>query len=239
VFLVVSFCQANALRFQQVLFNYVLTVGEMFLSDNGMGVLAELGLERHPALLCSIYTFGKAAGCHGAVICGSKAVIDYLYNYGRPIIYSTAIGLHSLVTIGCSYESMNGEIGMRLREKVHSGVRLFRQLMIEVMSAAKGSIKLVDSVSPIQALVVPGNATCSNFCQRILKKSSYQINLFPIRSPTVPKGSERVRIIIHAHNSRDQIFKLVGLIWSTLKEMGFLLEECSDESYSETVMSRI
>jgi 8-amino-7-oxononanoate synthase len=33
--------------------------------SNGMGVLAHLRLERHPALLCSIHTFGKAGGCHG------------------------------------------------------------------------------------------------------------------------------------------------------------------------------
>lgn len=201
-----------------------------------MGVLAELHLENHPSLLCSIYTFGKAAGCHGAAICGSKAVIDYLCNYGRPIVYSTAIGLHSLVTIGCSYKSMRSAKGKSLRAKVQNLVSLFRSLMKGVMCQAKRMVVLVDSVSPIQALIIPGNEFCSDFCQRILKKSSHKILLFPIRSPTVPKGLERVRIIIHAHNSRDEIRLLVGLILSTLEEMSLLADS---ELASARILSRL
>jgi 8-amino-7-oxononanoate synthase len=40
--------------------------------ENGIGVLAEFGLDRHAALICSVHTFGKKGGCHGAVICGSS-----------------------------------------------------------------------------------------------------------------------------------------------------------------------
>lgn len=192
--------------------------------SNGMGVLAELGLEEHSALLCSIHTFGKAAGCHGAVICSSVAVKEYLYNYGRPIIYSTALPLHSIVSIDCSYQSMRGEVGNRLRNSLHTGVALFRKLMKDVISQAKGSIRMVPSISPIQALVIPGNSRCSEFCDRLLKKSNFQILLYPIRSPTVPKGQERVRIIIHAHNMKEEISMLVWLVWITLKEMSLLRE---------------
>ena len=59
--------------------------------EHGMGVLERDSLESHPALLCSIHTFGKAAGCHGAVICGSHSLKEYLINYGRPIMYSTSL----------------------------------------------------------------------------------------------------------------------------------------------------
>jgi 8-amino-7-oxononanoate synthase len=206
---------------------------------NGMGLLAELGLESHPSLLCSVHTFGKAAGCHGAVICSSQPVKDFLFNYGRPIIYSTALPLHSLVTIGCSYESMRGNLGNQLREKVHDRVQYFRELMSNVMAESKEAIRMVPSVSPIQALVIPGNLECSEFCQIILAKSNHRIHLFPIRSPTVPSGAERVRIIIHAHNSREEISKLVGLLWSTLEEMNLLRENHSTRNLYDNARSRL
>eukprot|EP00957_Ditylum_brightwellii_P209252 15360979-Ditylum_brightwellii.AAC.1 len=84
----------------------------------GTGVLAALSLESHPALLCSIHTFGKAAGCHGAVIASSATVVQYLINYARPFIYSTALPLHSLISIQCAYDSICGEEGEERRKRV-------------------------------------------------------------------------------------------------------------------------
>ena len=189
------------------------------LADNGMGVLSEFGLENHPSLLCSVNTFGKAAGCHGAVICCSQNVKEYLLNYARPIIYSTAISLHALVTIECSYETMRNHVGKQLRKHVCHAVKLFRNLLLEQSANAGIKIELISSISPIQALVVAGNQNCVNFCQGVAHKTNGRIKLFPIRSPTVPKGQERVRVVLHAHNTDEEIRQLVTLMVATLKEM--------------------
>jgi 8-amino-7-oxononanoate synthase len=186
----------------------------------GTGLLAELGLEEHPALLASIHTFGKAAGCHGAVVCGSTQLKEFLYNYGQPIVYSTSLPLHSLVCIECSYESMAGPVGKRLRAQVFAMVHTFHLGMVRVLATA--TINLAPSQSPIQALIIPGNQDCVNFCQMLLLKSKNQIRLYPIRSPTVPKGQERVRIILHSHNTMSQVENLIRLIQETLKDMGYL-----------------
>jgi 8-amino-7-oxononanoate synthase len=193
--------------------------------ENGMGVLAAYSLERHPALLCSIHTFGKAAGCHGAVVCGSSAIKEYLINYGRPIVYSTSLPPHSLVTITCAYESMAGEVGKQLRAQLCQKVRLFRQEMKIIMATTNPSISLVPSISPIQALIVPGNTTCKDFCNIVWNASGNRIRLYPIRSPTVPQGQERVRIIVHAHNTIEQIYELINFIETTLEEMGYRKRE--------------
>lgn len=192
--------------------------------SHGMGVLERDSLEHHPALLCSIHTFGKAAGCHGAVICGSKAIKEYILNYGRPIIYSTSLPMHSLVTIACAYQSMAGPMGIRLRTTVMDRVCTFRNGMARIMGlVAVPTIALVDSISPIQALIIPGNSECVDFCGRLWEKSGKRIRLYPIRSPTVPKGEERVRIIVHAHNCLSEIATLLSLVEETLRDMGLII----------------
>jgi len=193
----------------------------------GTGVLARMELEDHPALACSVHTFGKAAGCHGAVVCGSFTIKNYLWNYGYPLIYSTALPLHSLVTIHCAYETMTGKEGDCLRESVYRLIRRFRKRLEPklLFLKSKGSISnsnvcLIPSTSPIQALMIPGNTACTRFCQALFQKSQRRIRLYPIKSPTVPVGQERVRIVLHAHNTDDQVEMLVKLICLTLVEVG-------------------
>lgn len=185
----------------------------------GTGVLAALNLESHPALLATIYTFGKAAGCHGAVICCSSNVLkDYLLNYARPFIYSTSLPLHSLATIRCSYETMIGSSGEDRRLRVFALVKLFRLVVSSMLSDGRDrKIRLCPSDSPIQALLVPGNDKCIEFSS--IMKHEFGILLYPIRAPTVPSGQERVRIILHSHNTANELRHLGKCMGKTLQIM--------------------
>jgi 8-amino-7-oxononanoate synthase len=201
---------------------------EFHSSDvGGTGVIAALELEQHPALLCSIHTFGKAAGCHGAIICGSEILRDYLWNYARPFIYSTSLPLHSLVTIRCAYKTFNGPNGHFRRAQTFQLVRLFRTILIQEFKISNLGlnnplVSLWPSPSPIQALLLPGgNESCQQFCR--LMWEHYSIKLYPIRAPTVPKGQERVRIILHAHNTEDQVRTLCSSILHCCQLMGLHL----------------
>lgn len=194
----------------------------------GTGVLAALELESHPSLLCSIFTFGKAAGCHGAVVCGSYTLREYLWNYARPFVYSTALPTHSLISIQSSYESMIGASGNFRRKILFANIKLFRSTLLQSLPS-NGEISLWPSPSPIQALVVPGNDACVDFCRQL--HQSYGIRLFPIRAPTVPKGEERVRIILHAHNTTEEVLQLTKALVLTLSGIGLLV--CSTSSSSK------
>lgn len=214
----------------------------------GTGVLAQAGVEDHPALMCSVHTFGKAAGCHGAVICGSTVLKSFLVNYGYPVIYSTALPLHSLITIQCAYDTMTGPKGEALRNELFRLVHEFRNLfqreigcLVPVSSSSLGStqrIGLLPSTSPIQALMIPGNQLCTDFCRIIYRQSRGRIRLYPIKTPTVPSGQERVRIIIHAHNTSAEVTSLVSLIRDTLLRMG-LLKTRQDNSSLFLARSRL
>ena len=190
------------------------------------GLLSALGLHQHPALLSAVYTFGKAAGCHGAVITGSHTLRAYLTNFGYPFIYSTAMPLHSLCTIRASYETMTGARGDALRAHLVGLIELFQTEMTQQILShhwqqqwnTSNDVSLIPSTTAIQALVVPGNQRCSAFCQTLWHRSHHRIRLFPIRSPTVPAGMERVRIVLHAHNSIEQVRELIQLVCVCLRE---------------------
>ena len=169
----------------------------------GMGVLSALQLERHEALLAAVYTYGKAAGCHGAVIVSNAPVFKpYLVNYARPFIYSTALPPHALSTIRCAYITLFGQEGNRRRDHLFRLVQYFRQHF------SSSAIHLYPSPSPIQAVSCPGNQQCLTIA-KIISKS---FHVYPIRHPTVPKGEERIRIIFHSHNTLSQVQQLIETI---------------------------
>lgn len=187
----------------------------------GTGVLGAVNLEHHPALLAGVFTFGKAAGCHGAVITGSKILIDYLVNYARPFIYSTSLPSHSLWAIKCSYDTIIGDDGEYLRKRVFHLVNLFRLSLLDKLEKLGGmnvgQSFLLPSHTPIQAVLCRGNENCIQMANALRKRGN--IMVYPIRSPTVAKGKERIRIIIHAHNTELEVMHLVKCILKFQKEL--------------------
>lgn len=185
-------------------------VSENTKKPGGTGVLASLNLEQHPALLAAVYTYGKAAGCHGATIISNKPhLIPYLVNYARPFIYSTALPSHALHTILCAYQTITStNEGDNRRNYLFSLVNYFIQSITN--DHDNNTIRLLPSPSPIQAVLCPGNHRCISMSEQISMLSGIHVN--PIRSPTVPKGQERIRIILHAHNTMDQVNLLIDTL---------------------------
>ena len=64
---------------------------------HGEGLVQELGIEEQ--VFARIHTFGKGLGCHGAAILGSSELRDFLINFSRSFIYTTALPPHSVATI--------------------------------------------------------------------------------------------------------------------------------------------
>lgn len=68
---------------------------------------------------------------------------------------------------------------------------------------------LAESHSPIQAVVVPGNANVVEAASS-LRTAGFDVRA--IRPPTVPPGTERLRIILHANNSRREVLEFAAHI---------------------------
>lgn len=170
--------------------------------NSGSGKLCALGLEEH--IFARVHTFGKAMGVHGAVICGSQELIDYLINFARPFIYTTALPLHSLISIDAAFDYLSKNI--QLQKDSQDKIFHFNSLFNQKIGKNDNMLKL-ESHTPIQPIVVPGNKRVRHIAES-LQKNGFDVR--PILAPTVKEGSERLRISIHTHNTESEIAELIN-----------------------------
>ena len=93
------------------------------LGPQGRGAVIEAGCE--DLVFARIITFGKALGCHGAAILGSSMLKDYLINYSRSLIYTTALPPSAVYAISRAYERLSGPEGNRALESLRRNISLF------------------------------------------------------------------------------------------------------------------
>lgn len=170
---------------------------------NGAGLVAEYGLEKE--VFARIHTYGKALGCHGAAVLGSKRLREYLINYARPLIYSTALPYHSLISIRCAYVLL-----AQSKETVHQ----LRELITYFKNKLNNHPTLVTipSNSAIQCIIIQGNEETRSQAYLIQQVG---LDVRAILSPTVPKGKERLRVCLHAFNTTDEIDRLFDVLSHT------------------------
>lgn len=167
---------------------------------NGRGLVCELGLE--DKVFARIITFGKAMGCHGAIILGSKVLRDYLINFARPFIYSTAAPHHTHESVRQAYQLLKSpDFSNR---KLHNLISFFKKEASQI-----SDLQLIESPSAIQCIIISGNERC-RFVATELQKSGLDIR--PIVSPTVPKGKERLRICLHDFNTEEEILRIFEVL---------------------------
>ena len=161
---------------------------------NGSGLATSLGLASKIAI--RVYTFGKGMGCHGACVAANKNLIEYLINFARPFIYTTALPPHSIASIDCAFDYLNNNI--TLQDLLKKKISLFKTHL-------HPSINSIESESSIQGIVIPGNEYARSVANNLQSKL---FDVRPILSPTVPQGAERLRICLHTYNTDDEIVSL-------------------------------
>ena len=170
---------------------------------NGAGLLEELGLQE--AVFARIITFGKALGAHGAAVLGSENLIQYLLNFARSFIYSTALPPHSLATIKQAHIRLITESGAEQRKVLSENIGYFRSQLSQ-MEIDKGFIM---SNSAIQSCILPNNQVVKQVAESIQDKG---FDVRPILAPTVPAGKERIRFCLHSFNTKEQISDVLNLL---------------------------
>jgi len=157
----------------------------------GAGAAVEQNLHQHIDI--RIYTFGKGMGVHGACVAGSQTLIRYLINFSRPFIYTTALSQHEVVSIQCAFDHLGAHIG--LQDALKKKIDLY-------MEGAGNLPNRTASRSAIQTILCPGNKRVRAAANALQQKG---FDVRPILYPTVPEGTERLRICVHTFNRDDEI----------------------------------
>ena len=178
------------------------------VGEEGAGVSGLLDINEQEIDIV-MATFGKALGTGGAVIAGSHSFIQYLTNFARHYVYSTAPPPAQAVATIKSIEVMRRS---ELRDRLHENIELF-----QVLSHEKGFLGAGSSTA-IQPIIVGDSEQCMNASKALLDLGIYVPG---IRSPTVAKGSERLRVTISAVHSQRDIEALIDAVSIVRERQGW------------------
>ncbi|WP_298754107.1 pyridoxal phosphate-dependent aminotransferase family protein [uncultured Psychroserpens sp.] len=175
---------------------------------HGNGLISKHQLEA--MVFARIITFGKALGAHGAAILCSNALRDYLINFSRPFIYTTALPPHTLALIKVAYHELQNQLKHTI--KLHHNIEFFKS----EISKLKLQELFITSDSAIHCCVISGNDKVKQL-SNILKDNNF--NVKAILSPTVPKGKERLRFCLHAFNTEKEISEVLRILTTFAKTL--------------------
>ncbi len=167
------------------------------IGEKGEGLVTHLNLQYK--VFARVHTFGKALGCHGAIVLGSKLLRNYLINFTRSFIYTTALSNHFFICVKCAYDQLlesQSEI-----EKLNKNIAYFKKL-----TEPLEQLQIVKSNSQIQGIIFNGNEHVKTIADH-LQHHGYDVKA--IMSPTVPKNKERLRISLHSFNTEAEISGLI------------------------------
>ena len=160
--------------------------------ENGLGIAESLGIIDDIDLI--VGTFGKAVGSMGAFVVGSKVFIDFLINKSRPFIFSTALPPICIAFSKWVIEHKFPET---------------RQKCQRMLSIAKK----FGSESHIIPVIVGGNKETVDLCEILFHNGYFTL---PIRPPTVPTGTSRIRLSLTCEIEEEEVNLLMEKINASL-----------------------
>ena len=176
----------------------------------GGGVAEERGLCHRLTVIEG--TLGKAFGVHGGYITGSAALCDFVRSFASGFIFTTA--LPPAVAAGAAASIAHLKRSSKERKLQRDRVAVLRRKL----DAA--GIRHLMNPSHIVPVMVGDPAICKRITDELLDR--FDIYVQPINYPTVPKGTERLRITpspLHSDADIDHLVSSLAIIW---EECGLL-----------------
>ncbi len=170
------------------------------LGPDGQGSVEHCGLNACDVPL-RMLTLGKAVGCGGALVLGSRDLIDALIQFARPFVYTTALppAIAAAASVAITIIRREPQRRAHLRDLIAR----FRQ------GAAQLGYTLMPSITPIQPLLIGDAVQAMQLSQRLADKGFY---VPAIRPPTVPEDAARLRITLSAAHSEADVDALLDAL---------------------------
>ncbi|MBV7440847.1 pyridoxal phosphate-dependent aminotransferase family protein [Weeksellaceae bacterium TAE3-ERU29] len=168
------------------------------LGRNGKGIYENYSNE----IFARVHTFGKALGTHGAVVTGSKELKEFLVNFARPFIYTTAMSNAELEVMQQAHTLLDQS--EKEKKNLNENIKYFQGKIKET----EDNFSFLDSNFAIQGIL--GNIEDLKSLSNVLDEKDIAVKT--IFSPTVPMGKERIRITLHSYNTKEEIDLLFNSI---------------------------
>jgi len=166
---------------------------------NGVGMVEHFGLK--DKIEVQMGTLSKAVGSFGAFVCGKKELIDYLINFSRAFIYTTAL---PPAVCAASIKA----IGI-IQDEPERRIRLWQNVKFLKEGLAKIGFDTLESESPIIPILTRDAMLTMEFSKKLFEEGLF---IQGIRPPTVPVNQSRLRITVTSqHSQQDLEFALEKL----------------------------
>jgi len=176
----------------------------LYGAARGSGLCEAFAVERRVAAVVS--TLGKAVGLSGAFVAGPRVLIDYLVNRCRAFVFTTAPPPLLLHALDAALDCIAAE-PWRRRRALELAERLRRRLREHGVLPAHGG------AGPIVPLLLGDNARALAAAERL---AALGFDVRAIRPPTVPPGTARLRVSVHADHSEADIDALADALAGAL-----------------------
>jgi glycine C-acetyltransferase len=183
--------------------------GEGVLGKGGRGIVDHFDL--HGRVDVEVGTFSKAIGTVGGCVAGSKELIEYIKQRGRPFLFSSAT---TPPDVAATIESFN--ILMESEElvnKLWNNGDYFKEKMQNL------GFDIGHSETPITPVMIGEAKKASEMSKKLFEEGIFATS---IGFPTVPRGKARIRVMISASHSKDDLDFAVEKFAKIGKEMGLI-----------------
>lgn len=183
--------------------------GSGVLGESGRGTVDHFGL--HGRVDFSIGTLSKAIGVVGGYVAGSKTMYEWLNHRARPVLFSTTL---PPAAAGAIIEAIK-----MLMETTEYTDRLWDNANYFKEKLGTLGFDTGHSETPITPVIIGDEAKTMEFSRKLLEKGVF---VSGIVFPTVPRGTGRVRCMVTAAHTKDQLDRAVDIFEQVGKEMNIL-----------------
>ncbi len=166
--------------------------GEGVLGEGGRGIVDHFGL--HGKFDVEIGTFSKAFGVVGGVIAGKKIIVDYLRQKARPFLFSNAVTAADTAACIAAIDVLSEST--ELVDRLWANTDYFKTAMKEL------GFDVGQSVTPITPVMLGDVKLAKQFSRRLFEEDVFAMAL---GYPTVPKGLARIRVMISAALTQEDL----------------------------------
>jgi glycine C-acetyltransferase len=184
------------------------------LGRNGRGTIDHFKVQGRVDI--QVGTLSKAIGALGGYVCGSRDLIDFLYHRARPFLFSTSHPPSVAATCIAAFEVLEQE--PEQIEKLWDNTRFWKK-ELSLLGFDIGGKTTPASETPITPIIISDGKLTMDFSRELFKEGVLGTG---ITYPTVPEGMARVRTIMTATHTRDELLRALEVLSRVGKRMAIL-----------------